>query len=340
MEADPDGLGVLDYGRFENAGRRLLRQDLRDEEEARKACAGSANGEEAWEALNARGVIPDHWVSSGRRKYVREPWFPSAEAASSGELVESPTYVEAAITLASDVPGVAMAEELAEECHRRRFARRGDGDLLGFVWRVLPAGSGLWTATSAAVSAARNDAAACLWSYLTAKGYAPSEVERSVVTASYGNNPNRTTGTTTPHAQADAAVSAVGLGIDAVVKPAGEPGGAYAFGYNLTEAPRYVPLPKHAAHCALALAEAHVMFSAARGFVARGPLAHEASAGRAIDRSDDWSDPALAIVELGYLLMTWHRSGGGTWAVLAARTADDDAAPARLIARRVAPRVR
>ena len=122
-------------------GANLLRPRAEAAGEARSAAGRTRSPRDAWEALNARGVIPDHWVSSGRRKYVREPWFPSAEAASPGDLVDSPTYVEAAITMASDVPGVTTAEELAEECHRRRFARRGDGDLLGFVWRALPAGS-------------------------------------------------------------------------------------------------------------------------------------------------------------------------------------------------------
>ncbi len=135
---------------------RFLRPSEGREDAIRSSFASSSTRGSAarfWETLATRGFIPDTWVQAVDRSFVREPWGQTFDVAPKAPLwliprvrrVAHPTTIEAAITLAADVPGVLRAEESARQAYARRAAILADvRPLAGIAWRVLPAPSDRW----------------------------------------------------------------------------------------------------------------------------------------------------------------------------------------------------
>ncbi|MBL8682545.1 MAG: hypothetical protein JNK05_25480 [Myxococcales bacterium] len=78
---------------------------------------------EAWEALGARGVIPEEWVGSQSRRFAR------------GQYASAPYTLAGVIAVASDPEGILEAERLAREVANRLIAW-GVGHAPRLVWWV------------------------------------------------------------------------------------------------------------------------------------------------------------------------------------------------------------
>lgn len=112
-------------------------------DEAREAVCGIEHPREAWEALAARGLVPESWVDDPRRWFVcsADEWLAhgSLAAPREGPLASPhPPSTGACVALAADPRGVATAETLAHEVAREE-ARRGDAPRWtgAIYWRVV-----------------------------------------------------------------------------------------------------------------------------------------------------------------------------------------------------------
>lgn len=146
--------GAREYTRAEQdasvvgLGATFLNPSRGREAEVREAVGRSRDRRAVWERLNARGLIPDAWVESDERRFAREPIREFAREPIRENVLarydSAPTTIEGAVTLASDVPGVELAEASAREWHHRTSLIEQRGRLRGVVWRVLPITSKLW----------------------------------------------------------------------------------------------------------------------------------------------------------------------------------------------------
>ncbi len=126
---------------FRGVGRNFLRPERRREDEVRAIVGATRSVVEVWERLSTRGVLPHRWLDEPARSFLREP-FATYGTRGLGNAVANamprPPSVEAAVTMASDVPGVERAEEAVRTWHVRQKQFFDLPPLRGFVWRVLP----------------------------------------------------------------------------------------------------------------------------------------------------------------------------------------------------------
>lgn len=81
--------------------------------EARAAVEGATTGEEAWQRLFERGLLPDELVRSSERSFaVANTERSTAAAVEQLDLRAAPATVDAAVTLASDAAGMLETERL------------------------------------------------------------------------------------------------------------------------------------------------------------------------------------------------------------------------------------
>lgn len=98
---------------YDEVARSLMRPTQKGIEAVTAALDGVSDGDEAWEVLAARALIPVDWAGDESRSFrggVRDRWGKLRRAT-----VSSPPDVQSAITLAVDPDGVLAAERLARE---------------------------------------------------------------------------------------------------------------------------------------------------------------------------------------------------------------------------------
>jgi hypothetical protein len=119
---------------YDRVASRMLRPRARSLDAARSALKGVTDGEEAWEVLAARGIIPLDWPGDGSRSFRGRTRDPRGRPARSS--TRHPPDVASALALGSDPDGVLAAERLAREF----AATLGDWDVqepTHFAWEVL-----------------------------------------------------------------------------------------------------------------------------------------------------------------------------------------------------------
>jgi hypothetical protein len=99
----------------EAVGERLLRPDRAGAAKILSELGRISSAQEAWEALAARGLIPNDWTASANRWFVL-----------GGERLAHPPSLGACVELAADARGVVTAESLAREVVARLAPWRAD----------------------------------------------------------------------------------------------------------------------------------------------------------------------------------------------------------------------
>ncbi len=136
---------------FYRAGEHLLDPDHREADALFASIRGVEDPAEAWESLNAQGVVDDAWLGHAPRHFLPEPppripargrWFERALRA----VTTTPPTLDAAVLLACDPQGVLRAEEAALEWYTRSAALHEVAPFGGVAWWVPPYRTKRWEA--------------------------------------------------------------------------------------------------------------------------------------------------------------------------------------------------
>lgn len=325
-----------------DVGARLMLPDRPAEAEARGAAGKTRDAKAVWERMSSRGIIPDEWVQSPRRRFVREPWRAESHEPAAGrrpdwELSEYPTAAEAAVTLASDAAGVAAAEAAAAEWHWRASRAMRMRPFAGVVWRVLPRVCGLWFNALASSNFAADLAMTCSGSIAQHAGVEPDGLWRSVLARRSSGGPSAPHGP--PFGSAGAAArEAVATLAGAVERRFGDGAEAsedYWVGATGGSVPPYVRLPCYTAISAMHAADACVLFDEASrtGVVATqcvGPFIRSKLDSRPFAEFANPAAPLLDVYARGYAPQSFYQRDGRCWAVLIAEAADESRMPTSL----------
>lgn len=128
----------------ESFAQRLLNPSRPQLDAVREALAGLDQGDEAWETLAARELIPVEWTTTSARQIVSNGFrCDQCESAvftghaADCERASVPSTIEAAATLACDPKGVTAAEALARTCFERLYGDTAAREA-PLIWRVSP----------------------------------------------------------------------------------------------------------------------------------------------------------------------------------------------------------
>lgn len=334
-------------------GANLLRPTAANADAARSAAGRTRSPREAWERMSARGLIPDDWVQSADRRFAGYPWRPKwidfstfwgdsvAPRQPKAAVSESPACVEAAVTIAGDAGGVALAEASAKEMHWRFSRLMPLPRMSGFTWVVLPKRSGSWGYLNAVNVTARDLSITSFGAMMMRDG-----VPRDVL---WGAMQDRVSGygrfaqeaLRHPINCGDAARRS-SAAIAAVVAGLASRGDVSIIderreGFGVTAGGAYYPitnLPRMAVAAALVTADAACAFASASDAGCSMTYRMNTFYGRTTEstRFDSLHNPAapmLDVMRRGYMPCGFHLSDGGVRAVIAAVAIDGGNMPDR-----------